>query len=286
MDSLSLVPPAKSLHWSGQTDRGKVRPHNEDAFLGLWFDSREAHHLGKVGEGLLGHADYVFAVSDGMGGAKAGEFASRIAVEKITRLLPRSYRQTALGLEAGAGDVLTELFDQVHDALTHLGDSYAECSGMGATLSLTWFSPGWMHWAHIGDSRIYYIPARSESFRQLSHDDTYVGWLLRNGKINEREARNHPRRNVLQKALGAGHQFVEPQIGSVAYEPGDLFLLCTDGLVDSFFDARLHELLRNPEPADAARNSAKRLVDAALEGASRDNITAVVVAVAPPSESV
>jgi serine/threonine protein phosphatase PrpC len=277
MESLSLVPPAKSLHWSGQTDRGKVRPHNEDAFLGLWFDSREAHHLGKVGEGLLGHADYVFAVSDGMGGAMAGEFASRIVVEKITRLLPRSYRQAAIGLEAGTSDVLTELFDQIHDALTHLGDSYAECSGMGATLSLTWFSPGWMHWAHIGDSRIYYFPARSESFRQLSHDDTYVGWLLRNGKINEREARNHPRRNVLQKALGAGHQFVEPQLGSVAYEPGDVFLLCTDGLVESFFDARLHELLRNPEPADAASNPAKRLVDAALEGSSRDNITALVV---------
>jgi serine/threonine protein phosphatase PrpC len=277
MDTLPQVPESQSLRWSGQTHRGKVRPHNEDAFLGLWFDSREAHHLGKVGAGLLGHADYIFAVSDGMGGAMAGEFASRIVVEKITRLLPRSFKQTAVGLEAGTGDVLTELFDQIHEELTHLGESYAECSGMGATLSLTWFTPGWMHWAHIGDSRIYYFPARNESFRQLSHDDTYVGWLLRNGKINEREARDHPRRNVLQKALGAGHQFVEPQYGSVAYEPGDLFLLCTDGLVDSFFDARLHDLVRHPEPADAAFDPAKRLLDAALEGPSRDNITALLI---------
>jgi protein phosphatase len=234
---------------------------------------------------MMGHMDYVFAVSDGMGGAMAGEFASRIAVEKIARLLPRSYKQTALGLEAGTDDVLTELFDQIHDALSQLGESYAECSGMGATLSLTWFTPGWMHWAHIGDSRIYYLPARGESFRQLTHDDTYVGWLLRNGKINEREARNHPRRNVLQKALGAGHQFVEPQLGSVAYEPGDGFLLCTDGLVDSFFDSRLHELLRQPEPAGAVFNPAKRLVDAALEGPSRDNITALVVKVCRGAEA-
>jgi PPM family protein phosphatase len=282
MDKFPKVPEAESLRWSGQTHRGKVRPHNEDAFLGLWFDSQEAHHLGKVGEGLLGHADYVFAVSDGMGGAMAGEFASRIAVEKITRLLPRSYKQTAVGLEAGTDDVLTELFDQIHHALTHLGNSYAECSGMGATLSLTWFSPGWMHWAHIGDSRIYYFPARGGDFRQLSHDDTYVGWLLRNGKINEREARNHPRRNVLQKALGAGHQFVDPQLGSVAYEPGDLFLLCTDGVVDSFFDDRLLELMRHPEPSGDAFNPANRIVDAALEGPSRDNITALVVEVRPP----
>jgi serine/threonine protein phosphatase PrpC len=279
MDQLPKVPVAQSLRWSGQTHRGKVRSHNEDAFLGLWFDSKEARHLGKVGDGLLEHADYVFAVSDGMGGAMAGEFASRSAVEKITRLLPRSYKQSAVGLEAGVGDVLTELFDQIHGALMHLGDSYAECSGMGTTLSLVWFTPEWMHWAHIGDSRIYYCPARSNHIRQLSHDDTYVGWLLRNGKINEREARNHPRRNVLQKALGAGHQFVEPQLGSVAYEPGDLFLLCTDGLVESFFDDRLLDLLRFPEPAGGAFDPAKRLVDAALEGASRDNITALVIEV-------
>jgi PPM family protein phosphatase len=285
MDQLPQSPEAQSLSWSGETHRGKVRPQNEDAFLGLWFDAREAHHLGKVGDGKLGYADYVFAVSDGMGGAMAGEFASRIVVEKIARLLPRSYKQTALGLEAGVSDVLEELFDQIHDALMHLGNSYAECSGMGATLSLTWFTPGWVHWAHVGDSRIYYFPARGGNIRQLSHDDTYVGWLLRNGQINEREARNHPRRNVLQKALGAGHQFVDPQIGSVAYEPGDIFLLCSDGLVDSFFDARLFDLVRDPDPAVRALHPATRLVTAALEGAARDNITALVIEVQPPAAS-
>ena len=282
MDLHPQAPEARSLRWSGQTHPGKVRPQNEDCFLGLWFDAQEAHHLGKVGEGLLGHADYIFAVSDGMGGAMAGEFASRIAVEKITRLLPRSYKQAAVGLEAGTSDVLTELFDQIHHALTHLGQSYEECSGMGATLSLAWFTPGWMHWAHIGDSRLYYLPTRSGVFRQLSHDDTYVGWLRRNGKINEREARDHPRRNVLQKALGAGHQFVEPQLGSVAYEPGDRFLLCTDGLVDAFFDSRIDEILRQPEPVEAVFNPAKRLVETALEGPSRDNITALVIEVRSP----
>ena len=86
---------------------------------------------------------------------------------------------------------------------------------MEATLSLCWFTPGWMYFGHIGDSRIYYLSARDDGIRQLSHDDTHVGWLFRNGKINEREARNHPRRNVLQKALGGGNQFVDPQVGVV-----------------------------------------------------------------------
>src|ERR1035438_6226655 len=91
--SLTPDPPtSKGLQWSGRTDRGKVRPNNEDAFLGLQFDAREVSHLGPTGEGLTGHLDFAFAVSDGMGGAKAGEHASRIAVQKITRLLPRSYR--------------------------------------------------------------------------------------------------------------------------------------------------------------------------------------------------
>jgi protein phosphatase len=91
-----------------------------------------------------------------MGGAKAGEFASRMVVEKITALLPRSFQQSALGLEAGFSDVLAEIFDQIHRALVFVGDSYGECAGMEATLSLCWFTPAWMYFAHIGDSRIYY----------------------------------------------------------------------------------------------------------------------------------
>ena len=101
-----------------------------------------------------------------------------------------------------------------------------------------------MYFGHIGDSRIYYLPAREGGIKQLSHDDTHVGWLFRNGKFNEREARTHPRRNVLQKALGGGNQFVDPQVGAVGYEPGDLFLLCTDGLVEGLYNDHLVELLR------------------------------------------
>jgi len=247
--------------------------------MGLQFDACEVHHLGAIGEGSASHMDFVFAVSDGMGGARAGEQASRIAVEKITTLLPRSYQQSAVGLEAGFPDVLEELFAEIHEALAHLGKSYEECFGMETTLSVCWFTPGRMYFGHVGDSRIYYLPARGGAIRQLSHDDTHVGWLLRNGKINEREARAHPRRNLLQKALGGGNQFVTPQVGAVTYETGDIFLLCTDGLVEGLHDSDLEELLRPSESTQPGANPAVRLVEESLARDGRDNITAVVVRV-------
>jgi protein phosphatase len=281
MKPKSARPPSApvSLRWSGWTDCGKVRPNNEDAFLGLQFDAREIHHLGKFGEASVENKDFAFAVCDGMGGAKAGEYASEIATQKIMTLLPRSYKQSAVGLEAGFSDVLTELYDQVHWALAYLGSSYEECHGMETTLSLCWFTPGWMYFAHVGDTRIYYLPRRAGGLKQLSEDDTHVGWLLRNKKIKEWEARTHPRRKVLQKALGGGHQFIDPQVGAVGYEPGDIFLLCTDGLVEGLHDEHLAEHLREREKTEPGSNLARRLVEESLANDGRDNTTALVIEV-------
>jgi len=276
MDLPHPAPAHKALQWSGRTDCGPFRKNNEDSFLALQFDARECHYLGKLGDSPTGERDYVFAVSDGMGGAKAGEHASRIAVQKIMSLLPRAYRQSAVGMNPGFADVLQELFVETHEALALHGRSYEECRGMETTLSLCWFTPGWMYFGHIGDSRIYYLPAGANTIKQLSQDDTHVGWLLRNGKINEREARNHPRRKVLQKSLGGTNQFVEPQVGAVAYEPGDLFLLCSDGLVEGLYDDQLVEFLR---AAPAGRTLADRLVEESLALSGRDNTTALVVGV-------
>jgi serine/threonine protein phosphatase PrpC len=269
--------PLARLQWYGQTDRGKVRPNNEDSFLCLQFDALELRYLGKLGESTSESVDLVFAVSDGMGGAMAGEFASRVAVEKITRLLPPTFRRSAAGLPADFGDVLDALFGEIHRALMYLGSTDPDCSGMGATLSMCWFTPSWMYFGHIGDSRIYYFSAREGGINQVSHDDTHVGWLFRNAKINEWQARRHPGRNALQRALGAGHQFVDPQVGAVAYEPGDLFLLCTDGLIDGLHDAQILEILQSSRPFGTESNPAQRLVRAAVENAGRDNTTALVI---------
>jgi protein phosphatase len=275
-ENLTRAVASGRLKWFGRTDRGKVRKNNEDSFLGLQFDAREVNRLGKHGEASLRDMDFAFAVSDGMGGAMAGEYASRIAVEKITTLLPRMFKQSAIGLEAGFSDGLTELYDQIHKALKFLGSSYEECAGMETTLSLCWFTPGWMYYAHIGDSRIYYLP-KDGGIKQLSHDDTHVGWLFRNGQLNEREARTHPRRNVLQKALGGGNQFVDPQVGAVGYEPGDMFLLCTDGLTEGLYSHHILDILRPAKGITHSADPASTLVDEAIANDGRDNTTALVI---------
>jgi protein phosphatase len=270
------------LRWSGITHVGRVRPNNEDAFLGITFNGHEVHYLGKTGEASLAGADFVFAVSDGMGGAKSGEFASRITVDRLTRLMPRAFRLSAVGMATGFTDILTELIMSIHHDLLKLGFSYEECAGMGATLSLCWFAPEWMYFAHVGDSRIYYLPVEG-GLTQVTHDHSHVGWLRRKGEINEREARTHPRRNALQQALGAGHQFVDPHLGAVGYRPGDRFLICSDGLIDGLWDRQIEETVRTPPAPDDQRSPAARLVDEAVQNSGRDNTTAVVVEIVAPT---
>jgi serine/threonine protein phosphatase PrpC len=271
-------PKSPALQWSGCTDIGKVRKNNEDAFLGLLIDPHEVHLLGKLGWAPSDKSAFAFAVCDGMGGAKAGEFASNIAVEKITKLLPHASRHANGNMPARAGSMLTELFAQIHRALVYLGGSYDEIEGMQTTMSMAWFTPGWMYFGHIGDSRIYHLPKDGKEIKQLTQDDTYVGWMLRRGEINEYQARTHPRRNVLQRALGGANQFVTPQTGAVKCSRGDIFLLCSDGLSEGIFDHALVELLRQ-NPGTTHTTPANLLVETAVNNFGRDNTTAIVVQV-------
>jgi protein phosphatase len=272
------------LRWSGLTDVGRYRANNEDTFLALNFDGHDVRYLGKTGEASLQGTDFVFAVSDGMGGAKSGEFASRITVDRITRLLPRSFRLSAAGMASGFQDILSELFTAIHQDLTKLGASYEECAGMGCTLSLCWFTPAWAYFGHIGDSRIYYFP-KEGGMTQVTFDHSFVGTQRRKGLMNEREARSDPRRSSLQQALGAGNQFIDPQIGAIGHREGDRFLICSDGLVDGLWDRELEELVRSAPEGVSEVSLAKQLVTTAVQNSGRDNTTAIVVEVAPPTRS-
>ena len=270
------------LKWSALTHVGRYRTNNEDTFLALNFDGHDVRYLGKTGEATFGRSDFVFAVSDGMGGAKSGEFASRITVDRVTRLLPRAFRLSAVGLSNDFQDVLSELFSSIHTDLINLGSSYEECAGMGCTLSLCWFTPEWAYFGHIGDSRIYYL-AKEGGITQVTHDHTYVGMLRRKGELNEREARTDPRRSSLQQALGAGNQFVDPHIGAVAHRPGDRFLICSDGLVEGLWDRQIEEMIRDGSPTSPPLSLAQRLVNTAVENSGRDNTTAVIIEMMPTS---
>jgi protein phosphatase len=265
---------AESVRWFGQSDVGRFRKDNQDSFLLLAVDGEGVKRLGKYGEGSLQKSDYIFAVSDGMGGANAGDFASRIAVDKITNLMPQSFRTAASGIEIGFQDLLGELFDHIHHELTHMGFCYEELKGMGATLSLCWVRPGWLYFGHVGDSRIYHLP-KAGGINQVSHDHTHVGWLQRDGKLNEHQARNHAGRNALQQVLGGKNQNLSPQFGAIGYEPGDRFLICSDGLVEGLFNRGMERIIRNPAP-HLKGTPAEMLVTEAVQTDGKDNTTAVV----------
>lgn len=263
-----------SVNWSAQTDVGRFRKDNQDSFLALAMDQEGVRRLGKYGQADIRTSDFVFAVSDGMGGAKAGDFASQVAVDKITRLLPKSFRSAASGIQIGFQDLLDQLFHEIHAELTQMGQSYEELKGMGATLSLCWVRPDWVYFGHIGDSRIYYLP-KSGTITQVSHDHTHVGWQYRKGQLTEHQARNHSGRNSLQQVLGGKNQNLQPQFGAIGYEPGDRFLICTDGLVEGLFNSGMERIIRS-ENKSFEKNLAERLVNEAVQADGKDNTTAVV----------
>ncbi len=268
-------PEALNIAWSGWTHPGRYRKNNEDAFLALSFDAHQVRYLGKTGETTLADGDLVFAVSDGMGGANAGEFASKIAVQQIARLMAGSFRLAAAGFHRGETDFLEQLVSQIHLEMIRQGEAYEETAGMGATLTLCWISPGNLHFAHVGDSRLYYLPAAG-GIQQVSHDHTHVGWLLRNGRISPLEARTHPRRHVLQQVLGGRVKSVDPQLGTIKFEKGDRIVLCTDGITDQISERTIEGLVRNPPLRVSQEVPSNRLVLEALDTA-RDNLTAIVV---------
>lgn len=272
MDNIS----GKQVAWSGMTDKGRFRKNNEDAFLALTVDEQGVHYLGKEGNAVIGAADFIFAVSDGMGGANAGDFASKIAVQKISELIARRFRPTVPGFRRGGIEILRELFEQVHAEMQSMSSHYDECKGMGATLSLCWITPERTHFAHIGDSRIYYLP-KGAGMIQLTEDHTHVGRMLRSGKITEYQARTHPERNVLDQVLGGNTVNIEPQTGSVIPQAGDRFVLCTDGINDAISNRTIEMLVVNPPPRSVEKLLSQRLVDESYEESGKDNLTAVVV---------
>lgn len=269
---------ATGLCWSGKTDRGRFRPNNEDAFLALTLDQRGIRYLGKAGEAKVEKSDFLFAVSDGMGGERSGEFASRIALEKITSLLPKQFGLREERFTAYSGEILGELFSKIHHDMLALGRFDPNCRDMGATLTFAWFRRGRVYFGHIGDSRLYHLPANGP-LRQVSEDHTHVGWLRRSGKLNEREARSHPRKNVLTQALGASHRYLNPQLGIIDYEPNDRFVLCTDGVTDGLWDRAIDELARSPDSDGGTQ--AEKIVRSAVSESGRDNATAIVLTALP-----
>jgi serine/threonine protein phosphatase PrpC len=242
--------------------RGRVRTANEDSF-GICAE-----------EGL-------FVVCDGMGGAAAGEVASRVAVDTMMRSLcgpskTVASKDTDPGLTRGSeGAELPEMLrDAVSDA-NHLVFSQAASDsrlhGMGTTLVALLVQGDKVWVAHVGDSRCYRY--RDGSLEQLTRDHSLVDEQVKLGQLTREEADRSPLRNVITRAVGS-QRSVSTEIGEVEAAPGDLFLLCSDGLTRELPDARIETILKQTEELDVI---CQRLIDAANDAGGRDNVTCVVV---------
>ncbi len=228
---------AEAVH---RTDVGRQREANEDS--------------------LFSRAP-VFAVADGMGGAQAGEVASRIAVAAFEPELPA---------EAAPEPWLRDTAQRANREIFDLAQGDSARSGMGTTLTAALVAGDEVSFGHVGDSRAYLL--RDGELSQLTNDHSLVEELRRQGKLTKAQAAEHPQRSVITRALGP-----EPDVAvdtmTVQARPGDVFLLCSDGLTTMLSDDEVHAVLERASSLDEA---ARRLVRAANDRGGRDNITVIL----------
>jgi protein phosphatase len=203
----------------------------------------------------------LFAVADGMGGARAGEVASAEVVKILDAGMP-----DGVAPESGLAELTREANHSIHQMAT----SDPDRAGMGTTLTAAYVGDDEVAFAHVGDSRAYRF--RDGKLEQLTNDHSLVGELVRRGKLTEEQAEEHPQRSVITRALGP-EAAVEVDSFSKDARPGDVFLLCSDGLTSMVPVKTMEDILRESDSLDEA---ARRLVDAANENGGRDNITVVL----------
>lgn len=226
-----------------RTDVGKVRRQNEDA---AWLDEK------------LG----VFAVADGMGGHLAGEVASGMAITAVKRM--------ATEHDVASISVMREAVEAAHEAILAHAKENPACAGMGTTLSLMWRGGHYMYIAHVGDSRIYRFGAGG--LEQITQDHSLVEELVRARILTREEARRHPRRNIITRALGTQGDNA-PDLLAAERRRGDVWLLCSDGLTGMVSDEEIARTLGETKDLDAAADS---LLARALEAGGRDNVTLIL----------
>jgi serine/threonine protein phosphatase PrpC len=236
---------------AGTTHVGRLRKVNQDAFDRFDDDER--------GEILL-------VVADGMGGHQGGEVASRMAIGTLGKLC-----------REGDGDAPTRLQHAIERAnfeIHKLASKDRTLKGMGTTIvALLLCEKGPSFVAHVGDSRLYRL--RSKDFEALTEDHSVVALMIRNGTITPEEARDHPKRNQVMRALGVWDE-TEVDIASLEIQTGDTFLLCSDGLYGMLPDEDLKALA---DRAPDSHTGVAWMIDAANQAGGSDNITAMVVQV-------
>jgi serine/threonine protein phosphatase PrpC len=226
-------------HSVGRSDTGRKRRHNEDSYV---------------------HQPPIFAVADGMGGALAGELASRLATEAIE----------AREGDSGGVELVTSLVQAANRSVYERSRADSSVSGMGTTMTLALLEGGTVTIGHVGDSRAYLL--RDGELKQVTNDHSLVAELMRSGKLTEEEAEHHPQRSVITRALGTDPD-VDVDTYTIEVQPGDMFLLCSDGLTSMVGNDTIHEIVeRHRNDLDAAT---RELIAMANRGGGEDNITVI-----------
>ncbi len=285
-EARSPGPPSRlvTVNVAALSHRGKVRPNNEDNFLVVRFGRFLETMLTSLPDGQLpgefGDTGFGMVVADGMGGMAGGKVASRLAVTLLLNLVLDTPDWIMGRDEADAEEVIRRAvsrFGAVNEAIIEEARRRPRLAGMGTTLTMAASLGTDLVIAHVGDSPVYL--ARGGKLRKLTRDHTVAQELAdeANVHIDEVPARF---RHVLTHAIGIPETGSEPEIGRFRLESGDRLLLCTDGLTDMADDTAIDEELKREASAEA---SCKALIDLALKGGGKDNVTVVVACYDIPS---
>ncbi|HVU16327.1 MAG TPA: protein phosphatase 2C domain-containing protein [Candidatus Didemnitutus sp.] len=250
------------LEWAAASDVGKHRDCNEDAWVACRLETGTPVLSPRETWPATGA---LFALSDGMGGARAGEVASRSCVDNLARRLA----------PPASSDDLSAAFLAVHAELVEAGRGNRQWTGMGATLSACVVGADHsVRFAHVGDSRIYHRSAGT--WRQITEDHNLGEGLVRRGQMTAAAASRFRYRSLLEQVMGGDGRPIEPQVGSFAFAEGDAIALCCDGLyrpLEADLEARLDRAVFSADLAAGAQG----LVDAANAAGGPDNITVILV---------
>ena len=235
------------IETAGVTDVGLRRSNNEDAFI-MMPDQR------------------VISVADGMGGAAAGEVASKIFVTAVQDFFGTAWIVT----EDAVYQIVQQVFNAANNRIIEHATQNPENAGMGCTGELLAFADGRYIIGHVGDSRIYLL--RNGELRQLTKDHSLVQMQLDGGSITAEEARVHPKKNIVLRAVGMELDFSLDILRGNSFVD-DLFLLCSDGLTDMIEDDVICTILLS---SVSLEHKAEQLVESAKKAGGKDNITAVL----------
>jgi protein phosphatase len=243
----------------GRTDVGRRRKLNEDNYL-------------------IAPASNLYAVCDGMGGHNAGEVASQMAIESLGSFIEKSHDEKEItwpyGLDVNLsfdGNRLKTAIKLANKKVYRAADNREEYTGMGTTMVAVLVNGNVMTIGAAGDSRCYLF--REGKLTQLTRDDSWVSAALGEGILSSDEIEKHPLRNVITKAVGA-KESIELDVSEHRLKPGDLALLCSDGLHSMIPDTEIHRVLAAQQ--GSLEGAANGLVDAANEAGGKDNVTVVL----------